>query len=168
MNLIKLHISQHIPEDCAALSSPANISGSAGEMNQKFQKAGGRRTQGNVEDFDQQLSINTVQSNAIRKAFNLVTIALEKEKGQNSSMAPAIPEVTCDGDCIHLASHQYVLRFSRSKKPRILFIGKSKSGRGKLLKRKPVQCISELSVTGHKIGKSRSGNCCFQSVGWID
>jgi hypothetical protein len=151
MNIIKLHLSTHIPDDCEALGSPANISGSAGEMNQKSQKAGGRRTQGNVEDFDQQLSINTVQSNAIRKAFNLVTDSQDRENGQNSSLSPQLPEVTCDGDCAYLASCQYVLRFSRWNKPRIIFTGKSKSSRGKLLKRKPVQCISELSVTGEKI-----------------
>jgi hypothetical protein len=156
LNLTKVHISQHIPDDVSALGSPANVSGSAGEMNQKIQKAAGRRTAGNAEDFDQQLSINTVHSNAIRKAYNIVTTSMV-QSGEVQIKCPSPPKVDCDGEVAILTGQQYVLRFSSTEKPRLVFTGKVSSGRGKVLKKNPVRCLSEVSEIAKSIIRYASG-----------
>lgn len=169
MNLIKVHLSTHRARDSTDTGSPPNVSGSAGEMNQKAQKAAGRRTQNNADTLDYQTTVNLVASNAAHRVLKIVEMKEEycREKfitGASSRAAladnqsgPSPTEV----DRCELEGHHYILRFTPGHEPRILYIGNHSTNRGRKSVLYRYQCLSfqgrTAAATAAAIQKYASG-----------
>lgn len=125
LNLLKLHLLDHVPGDCDAMGSPANISGGPGESNQKVNKAAGRRT----ESFDMQPSTKLVEKYAIQTAAafaSLETSPVGEDISVDDSLeASEYPHSTSSkaSSAYRFGSAHYQLDFDEHGKARLLYCG---------------------------------------------
>jgi hypothetical protein len=146
LNLVKWHLLDHLPDDCLAMASPANLSGGPGEGNQRTNKAAGRKTQLNSDTFDHQQSVKLDESLAIKTAkahvSSLETIHTSQSKKIDQ---PAVK----DNDGQIGSGYHYAIRVYPSGSCAFVYDGDAYSKRGLFHKKKSNggSCLSSLYPT---------------------
>ena len=137
------------------MGSPSNISGSASEMNQKVQKAAGRRTQGHADKLDYQTAVNLVATNAIQRAKTFSQMnrqpQLENLKGTESASSE---DDVLNEKYFSLEGNHYILRFTPRCKPKLFYSGSRSTNRGKKSSMFRENCLSTWDHADSKIAKA--------------